>query len=106
MVQTVRAQCIYFRVSYKLLTCAPAEPAAKTRAPEPVPQELLDLQATDERDVLQVACACDYSLVGSDPRCDLDRTEEITSFLGGDNASAACRRGKSLCRDLCPKRWP
>jgi hypothetical protein len=102
------AECSYFRVAVHLLKCVPADAnTMKTNNPYlPVP-EAPELEDPHDNQVgVQVVCACDYTLKGSDVRCDMDQTIEKTSVIGGDKPTETCHRGRTLCNDLCPSRLP
>jgi hypothetical protein len=101
------SECVYFRVSAKLLTCAPAD--AKTlanRDPYPAAPEVPEFDDSSHQALIQVNCDCAYSLQGSDPRCDVDQAIERSSVLGADDPAHSCHRGNALCRDVCPPHLP
>ena len=101
------AQCGYFRLSADLLKCASADARALNAAnPYQAAQDLPEFQETDAQALVQVSCSCEYALSGSDPRCDMEETVEKSSVIGVDNPTATCRRGKALCKDVCPSRLP
>lgn len=101
------AECAYFRLSADLLKCASADAkmliAANPYQPADLPEDHLDAGA---QALVQVNCSCEYSLSGSNPTCDMEQTVEKSSVLGVENAAETCRRGKSLCKDVCPSRLP
>jgi len=104
----VHAECSYFRVSSDLLQCAAAD-ARTVRAADAyqAPSDLPELEETGTPQVLvQVGCRCEYSLMGADPRCDTEQALEKSSVIGAESPSTTCRRGRTLCRDLCPPRLP
>lgn len=105
MTMTSHAECRYFRVAYKLVSCgvSPSVPIDSTTAPETT---LPGLEDDPIGASVTITCGCDYALQGSDPLCDLERTEEFTSTEGSDDPLAACRPGKTLCAVRCPKRLP
>jgi hypothetical protein len=101
------SQCAYFRVSAKLLRCGAADTKAldALNPYQPV-SDAPELADASTRDLIDVHCDCEYSLQGSDPRCDLDQTVEKSSVLGADDATHSCRRGNLLCHDVCPALLP
>jgi hypothetical protein len=101
------AECAYFRVSTKLLKCVTvdAQSIQESTSSYAGAQDLPDL-AEPAHAMVRATCDCAYSLKGSDMRCDLDQTVEKSSLLDADNPSAFCRRGNSLCRDVCPSNLP
>jgi hypothetical protein len=102
-----RAECGYFRLSADLLNCAPADSKVFSAAnPYEGAQDLPEFQESAAQALVQVSCSCEYSLSGSDPRCDMEETVEKSSVIGVENPTATCRRGKSLCKDVCPSRLP
>ncbi len=102
----VRAECGYFRLSAALLKCEAADTKALNAAsPYQVP-ELPEFQEPAAQALVEVNCSCEYSLFGSDPRCDMEETVEKSSVFGADNPAVTCRRGKDLCKDVCPSRLP
>jgi len=98
------ADCHYFRVKYKLVSCGIDKTA---------PEKLPGVAATTPDDptwldeapanTAKFVCSCDYVLQGSNPLCDFDRTDEETYTLETDNVPQTCRRGKDLCNDFCPR---
>ena len=101
------AECGYFRLSADLLKCAATDTKAMNMAnPYQAAQDLPEFQDSDAQALVQVSCSCEYSLSGSDPRCDMEETLEKSSVIGVDNPTATCRRGKALCKDVCPSRLP
>ena|SRR5436309_12644414 len=101
------AECVYFRVSVKLLKCAPADAKALNASdPYPAAPEDPDLEDPGKEELMQVRCECEYSLRGSDLLCDVDQTVERSSVLAAEDPSHGCRRGRSLCREVCPARLP
>ena len=102
-----QAQCGYFRLSADLLKCEAADAKALNAAnPYQALSDLPEFQDQAAQALVQVSCSCEYSLSGSDPRCDMEETVEKSSVLGVDNPAATCRRGKTLCKDVCPSRLP
>jgi hypothetical protein len=104
----LRAECEYFRVSTKLLKCGTvdAKSVQESSFPYQDNQDLPDLAATESQTMVQATCECQYSLKGSDIRCDLDQTMERSSVLGNDDSANPCLRGRSLCKDVCPSDLP
>ena len=101
------AQCGYFRLSADLLKCETADAKTLDAAnPYPAAVDLPEFQDQAAQSLVQVSCSCEYSLSGSDPRCDMEETLEKSSIIGADNPTVTCRRGKSLCKDVCPARLP
>ena len=102
------AECAYFRVSTDLLKCGPADAKALKAADpyQPPAPDLPELQEQAEQPMIQVTCDCSYSLMGADQRCDQDQEFERTSIVGVEKPAEACRRGRSLCKDVCPPRLP
>ena len=57
------AECVYFRVSVKLLQCAPADAKAlNARDPYPAAPEDPDLEDPGKEELMQVRCECEYSV--------------------------------------------
>jgi hypothetical protein len=101
------AECPYFRVSAKLLKCAavdPKSPELKNAYEDATPSP--DLEEPDGKPLVRIRCECEYSLSGSDVRCDMDQVIERDSVVGVENAVDTCRRGNTLCRSVCPGRLP
>src|SRR6266513_678321 len=91
----VGAECFYFRVSAKLLTCVPVDPKTVHESTNSYqePGDLPELADPNSPSMVQATCECAYSLKGSDMRCDMDQTIEKSSFMGTENTAASCRRG-------------
>jgi hypothetical protein len=102
----VYSECTYFRLSADLLKCQEVD--AKTLAANPyqAAQDLPEFQEPTAAALVEVSCSCVYELSGSDPRCDMDTVAEKSSVLGVDHPSETCRRGKALCKDVCPPHLP
>ncbi len=98
---SAHADCRYFRVRYKFLHCEESKEKEVTPA-DPDPIEGAELNGL----AVRVLCSCDYSLSGSDPRCDFDQTVEQSQIFGTDNVSRFCARGPSLCNDVCRRTLP
>jgi len=97
------SECRYFRVSMKLLSCTTVDPkkeSAKDPYPETVP-ESDELGETALKPLVRIRCDCDYSLHGSNALCDPDQTVERSSVIGAEKPEETCRRGKSLCKEVC-----
>lgn len=96
--------CVYFRVSYKLTECREAtsqevtDPASYVRT-----SDVPELPPPEAGRLVKISCSCDYSLSGSDLRCDFDKTIERSTLLGSESPTEVCRRGKILCEDACPR---
>jgi hypothetical protein len=102
-----RAECAYFRVSMNLLQCKTVDAkAAQAVDPYPAPSEDPELETPITKTFVRMDCECQYSLMGADVRCDPDQTLEKSSVIGVDDPGGACRRGRTLCRDVCPARLP
>ncbi len=99
--------CKYFRVDAKLRACQAVDKRT-IDGKNPYQPEMSDpdLQEANDQKLLQVRCDCEYSLQGSDPRCDMDQSVEQKALLGADEPANACSRGHSLCRDVCPAHLP
>jgi len=101
----VQAACSYFLVKSRVGSCK-----AATVAPSPDHEAITSEDPIDssvEKDDgkrVQLVCECDYSLAGSDPRCDFDRQDEIPQLLMDSDVKATCREAKKRCRTLCPPR--
>jgi len=107
MAVQVTAECTYFRISAKLLTCGVAdEKTLKAIDPYQVTSDAPELEEPVNKNLLQVVCDCGYSLQGSDPRCDVDQSMEKSSIIAADDLEHSCRRGNLLCHDVCPSRLP
>ena len=101
------ADCPYFRLSMEFLKCEAADAKAlDADNPYDSSQNLPELQEADAQALIRVTCSCTYSLSGSDPRCDTEQVLEKSAILGADDVASACRRKKTLCRDVCPSRLP
>src|SRR5690242_18545234 len=97
------AQCRYFRVAAQLLQCGMAKASAIHEGNPYLPEsEEPMLQEHSNQILVQAQCSCDYSLSGSDPTCDVDQTIEKSVTLEAPAMADVCRRGRSLCRDICP----
>ena len=107
LAQAAAAECVYFRVSAKLLHCAPADmKALDALDPYHASEQAPELEEAKAANLLQVICTCEYSLQGSDQRCDMDQTVEKSSVIAPDDDAHSCRRGNLICRDVCPPRLP
>jgi hypothetical protein len=104
----LRAECLYFRVSGRLLKCeaVDAKSVHESSAAYQEPGDLPELAGASSQSMIRATCECEYSLKGSDPRCDTDQTVEESSLLDAENAAASCRRGRTLCKDVCPPNLP
>ena len=101
------AQCSYFRLSADLLKCEAVDAqVANAGNPYQATQDLPGFEEPKAAALIEISCACEYSLSGSNPVCDLEQTIERSSVVGVDNVSSTCRKGKILCRDVCPPRLP
>ena len=101
------AECGYFRVSTHLLKCSAVDAkAARAGDLYQAPSDAPELEERHDQILAQITCECAYSLSGSDLRCDMDQTIERSSVIGAESASAPCRRGRSLCSDVCPLQLP
>ncbi len=101
------SECSYFRVSTALLKCAVVDTRTlHSESAYQAPSEVPELQEVNDQALVQVKCDCEYSLMGSDPRCDTDQSLEKSTVTGADIPAQFCRRGRSLCRDVCPPRLP
>ena len=99
------AGCPYFRVSYRLLSCkalTEKEMAELDRSDQELPDP--DLDEKPEGKLYRVRCSCDYTLSGSDPRCDFDMNDEQSSLIGAGEDEKPCTRGKKLCESVCARR--
>ena len=100
----VRAECTYFRVKYKLAKCravTPKEAKAIAAPAEAAEEGDPDLKEPAEGPLAKIVCSCDYALSGSDPLCDLDKSEDKTSYIPAPNLHDTCARGKNLCDEVC-----
>jgi hypothetical protein len=101
------AECAYFRVSTDLLKCKVADAKELDHAnPYQASQDLPELEGENERTLIAATCDCSYSLMGADPRCDMEESMEKSSVIGVQETKAACRRGRELCKEICPPRLP
>ncbi len=108
MSSSSHALCRYFRTAYQVERCQPTSaetpdtfadtPAVSTGTVLPGLEET-PLGPTDH-----LTCSCEYVLQGSDLSCDQERTQEFSQTYPQDKDSPVCRRGKSLCASVCPKR--
>lgn len=101
------AACAYFRTDVKMRTCEVVDPK-KMAAQNPYQDdsEAAVLLETQEGPLVEVSCDCDYSLRGSDVRCDLDQTIERRSLMSAEKPKELCRQKKSLCKKICPNNLP
>ncbi len=100
-----QAACTYFLTKTRAGSCkaiqVPPSPDHEAITAEDA------LEAAVEKDDgrrIQLICECDYSLSGSDPRCDFDRMDEIPQLLMETDVKTVCREKKKRCRMLCPPR--
>jgi len=101
------ADCSYFRVSTVLLKCGVVDSKAiDNSSPYENATDVPELGAPERQALVKVTCDCGYSLMGSDPRCDVDQASEKSVVVGAEDPGAFCRRGRTLCRDVCPPRLP
>lgn len=98
------ASCRYFRSAQHLSACE-LQPRQAAVLPSSATIDAALLQEEPTGPTVLATCSCDYTLQGSDPRCDMDRTEEYSSMLP-EESSPVCRRGASLCRSICPTTLP
>jgi hypothetical protein len=97
------SQCSYFRVSTKFLQCSAADTKALDALdPYRAVQDAPELEDPTVRNLVQVRCECEYSLQGSDQRCDMDQTVEKSAVLDASDPDHSCRRENLLCKDVCP----
>ena len=107
LVQGVSAECVYFRTAANLLKCAATDAeTVKADSPYLPHSDDLELDGPGAQAFVRVDCQCQYSLAGSNVLCDMDQTVERSSVMGGDKPTEICRRGRSLCNDICPPRLP
>jgi hypothetical protein len=99
------AECQYFRTGFKLLKCTLEKPPTeKLPGVTPPPSDDAPLQLDeDEGPMARIDCSCDYSLSGSSPICDLDRTEDETSLIPTQDINATCHQKNALCDPICRK---
>lgn len=102
---TSEATCQYFRVNYKFMRCEEYKEKDPTnqdvKEEDPIGAEL------NEGGLLaRATCTCEYSLRGSDPRCDFDQTLEQSSIRGVDSVASYCARGSNLCNEVCARQIP
>ncbi len=103
----VQAECIYFRTSAKLRQCREVDPSKKpNQNPYQDTSEAGELVESHEGPLVEIVCECEYSLRGSDIRCDLDQTVERTQILGAEKPKEFCRRKHSLCKTVCTDSLP
>jgi hypothetical protein len=100
------AACVYFRSASHIHSCKSV--SVNFRMPEGKdPSEEFDQPVeVDDGRRIRLVCSCDYSLSGSDLRCDLDRTEEYEVLLVSSDVRTACAASKKPCDTLCPTRLP
>jgi hypothetical protein len=98
--------CSYFRTKTRVQRCVSTQ--VKPRTPEtPTPaDEFAESADVDDGHRIHLICSCDYSLSGSDLRCDLERTEEYEVLLVASDRASVCASAKKSCESLCPPRWP
>jgi hypothetical protein len=92
-------------VSYRLLQCRPLSVKEMAEEDHSV-EELPDVVEQPKGKLSRIRCACDYTLSGSDPRCDFDHSDEQASLVGSDQGADPCVRGKSLCDSVCQRQEP
>jgi hypothetical protein len=99
-----QAQCRYFRVKYKLISCE-LDKMAPDKLPGVASSNPDDLNWLDQApgNSVKFKCDCDYVLKGSDPLCDFDKNDEQTYTTETDNVQDTCRRGSNLCDQFCPR---
>src|SRR5690242_2530102 len=91
------AECSYFRVSTALLKCGVVDSkVVDTSNPYENPSDVPELEAPERQALVKVTCDCGYSLMGSDPRCEMDQSSEKSVVLGAETPESFCRRGRSL----------
>lgn len=98
----VWAECPYFRTNYKLVKCAEWKDTDPAEVTEDIPEDVAPIVGR----AVKITCSCDYSLAGSDPRCDFDQNLEQSGIRASEKPAATCARGKELCRDVCAQRLP
>lgn len=97
--------CPYFRTGYDAESCRRLDalpPPTTGVADLPGLAETQDVQGPSE----ELVCVCEYQLSGSDPRCNMDESREFSRTFPLDPASPVCRRAKSACSAVCPRRLP
>lgn len=101
------AACVYFRTSAKMRRCDLVDPQKpKDQNPYQDDSEAAALLETQEGPMVEVACECEYSLRGSDIRCDLDQTVERRAMMNTEKPKDLCRQKNSLCKKICPDNLP
>ena len=98
------ADCRYFRKDTHFEKCRAAKASEMLAMPDysAPDSDVPELPKTTEGPFVKITCACDYSLSGYNPLCDLDKTEEKSIVRGTDDVAATCRRKETLCSELCP----
>jgi hypothetical protein len=97
------AACRYFRTTSHPSACRVAETQVE---PQTSTDTLPGLEEPLAGPTVEIHCVCAYTLQGSDPLCALEREEEFIQTLPEDADSPLCRRTKTLCATLCPRRLP
>ena len=102
------AACEYFRASFKLDKCTEVDSKnLSSDNPYEKENELPEFVEESQKKYVRVVCRCEYSLKGSGGVfCDMDSWIEKNETWPTEDPDAVCRRGKSLCRELCPKTLP
>lgn len=102
-----QASCTYFRSAVKLEKCTARDPQKMPKDnPYDQPSDLPGFQEDHSQLLVEAVCSCEYSLKGADVRCDVDQEIEKSALFGTDEAKGLCRRGTSLCKEICPSRLP
>jgi hypothetical protein len=97
-----QAQCRYFRVAVNLLQCKEENPADLKTLSHPE-MDIPELPTPSEGKLMQVHCSCDYTLSGSNPFCDFDRSQEFASAMGTGDSANPCAGAKAFCNQICPQ---
>jgi hypothetical protein len=96
------AGCRYFRVSAGVQECKEVNPADLKGMDRPE-LDIAELPPETEGKLIRVQCGCNYTLVGSNPLCDYDRSQEQVSTMGTDNDAHPCAAAKTYCSQICPQ---
>ncbi|MFA5975415.1 MAG: hypothetical protein WC859_04535 [Elusimicrobiota bacterium] len=104
LVGLAQAGCRYVLVSFHFLECREVT-ASEVAQEERTVDQLPGVDSVPPGKQLRVRCGCEYTLSGSDPRCDFEHSEEQESLLRVEERARNCKKGKPLCKSVCPPEW-
>jgi len=96
------AACAYFRTAYRVNSCkaSTVEPAPVYDTQQNV-DPLVESSEKDDGKRIRLVCECEYTLSGSDQRCDVDRRFEREALINSLDVKKVCRQGKARCKEIC-----